>query len=340
MDPAIVVFGLGVGLLVGMTGIGGGSLMTPLLILVFGVKPITAVGTDLAYGAVTKTVGGFKHLRQGTVDMTLSGWMAVGSVPSAIGGVYVLDRSSDRRARTSTTSCWRSWDRAAVLRRDDAGAGAVPEAPPRPRARQRGDGAAPQGLRGRSRRVRRLRPRRDLGRQRRADRRRTDPAVPPRAHAGGGHRRLPRGHPAVGRSRGAHRRRQRGLRIGRQDPPRLRSRRVGGKPPLCAGPDRCAAHDAGRGAARLRPRSVGEGRGRHPRPGARRRAGDRGGARGLEHVPRSARKVGPDAGARGHCSEQSTPRGAAARRARPAPDSHRPVPSPPHVLEGPGRKPR
>ena len=91
MDPAIVAFGLGVGLLVGMTGIGGGSLMTPLLILVFGVKPVTAVGTDLAYGAVTKTVGGWRHLRQGTVDMKLSTWMALGSVPAAIGGVYVLD---------------------------------------------------------------------------------------------------------------------------------------------------------------------------------------------------------------------------------------------------------
>ena len=91
IDFAVVAFGLGVGLLVGMTGIGGGSLMTPLLILVFGVKPITAVGTDLAYGAVTKTVGGIKHFRQGTVDMSLSGWMAVGSVPAAIGGVYVLE---------------------------------------------------------------------------------------------------------------------------------------------------------------------------------------------------------------------------------------------------------
>jgi uncharacterized membrane protein YfcA len=91
MDLAIVGFGLGVGVLVGMTGIGGGSLMTPLLILVFGVKPITAVGTDLAYGAITKTVGGWRHLRQGTVDMSLSLWMAVGSVPAAIGGVYVLE---------------------------------------------------------------------------------------------------------------------------------------------------------------------------------------------------------------------------------------------------------
>jgi uncharacterized protein len=91
MDPALVVFGLGVGLLVGLTGIGGGSLMTPLLILVFGVKPVTAIGTDLAYAAVTKTVGGAKHFRQRTVDVKLSTWMALGSVPAAVGGVYVLD---------------------------------------------------------------------------------------------------------------------------------------------------------------------------------------------------------------------------------------------------------
>jgi uncharacterized membrane protein YfcA len=90
VDPAIVGFGLGVGILVGMTGIGGGSLMTPLLILVFGVTPVTAVGTDLAYGAVTKTVGAVKHWRQHTVDFTLSTWMAVGSGPAAVGGVYVL----------------------------------------------------------------------------------------------------------------------------------------------------------------------------------------------------------------------------------------------------------
>ncbi|MEA2469624.1 MAG: uncharacterized protein QOE38_623, partial [Thermoleophilaceae bacterium] len=90
MDPLIVLFGLGVGILVGMTGIGGGSLMTPLLIIVFGIKPATAVGTDLAYGAVTKTVGGWRHLRFRTVDTSLSTWMAFGSVPAAVGGVYVL----------------------------------------------------------------------------------------------------------------------------------------------------------------------------------------------------------------------------------------------------------
>ncbi len=91
MDPALIGFGLGVGVLVGMTGIGGGSLMTPLLILMFGVTPLTAVGTDLAYAAVTKTVGGYKHWLQKTVDLRLSAWMAVGSVPAALGGVYVLD---------------------------------------------------------------------------------------------------------------------------------------------------------------------------------------------------------------------------------------------------------
>jgi uncharacterized protein len=91
VDVALIGFGLGVGILVGMTGIGGGSLMTPLLILVFGVKPVTAVGTDLAYAAVTKTVGGYKHWRQNTVDVRLSTWMALGSVPAAVSGVVVLD---------------------------------------------------------------------------------------------------------------------------------------------------------------------------------------------------------------------------------------------------------
>lgn len=90
-NPALVIgFGLGVGILVGMTGIGGGALMTPLLVLFIGTPPATAVGTDLVYGAVTKTVGGFKHMKQKTVDYALSCWMAVGSVPAAVLGVYVV----------------------------------------------------------------------------------------------------------------------------------------------------------------------------------------------------------------------------------------------------------
>jgi uncharacterized protein len=88
--PLIILFGFLVGILVGTTGVGGGSLMTPALILVFGTAPTTAIGTDLAYAAVTKTVGGWRHWRSGTVDMTIALWLAVGSIPGAIGGVEVL----------------------------------------------------------------------------------------------------------------------------------------------------------------------------------------------------------------------------------------------------------
>src|SRR3954454_19815990 len=101
MDPLIIIFGFGVGVLVGTTGIGGGSLMTPILILVFGFKPTTAIGTDLAYGAVTKTVGGWRHSRQQTVDFGMSTWMAFGSWPSAIGGVAVLKVLEDQFGKDS-----------------------------------------------------------------------------------------------------------------------------------------------------------------------------------------------------------------------------------------------
>jgi uncharacterized membrane protein YfcA len=90
MDPAIIFFGLGIGVLVGMTGMGGGSLMTPLLILIFGIQPTTAIGTDIFYSAVTKTVGGWRHLRMKTVNMELVKWLALGSVPAAVGGVALV----------------------------------------------------------------------------------------------------------------------------------------------------------------------------------------------------------------------------------------------------------
>ncbi len=92
MDPTLILFGLGVGMLVGITGMGGGSLMTPLLILVIGTKPVVAVGSDLAYGAVTKTLGGWRHFRKGTVFPRLAFWLAVGSCPAAVVGVWLLDR--------------------------------------------------------------------------------------------------------------------------------------------------------------------------------------------------------------------------------------------------------
>lgn len=92
IDPLVVLFGLGVGVLVGTTGMGGGSIMTPLLILVLGTQPVVAVGTDLAYAALTKTVGGWQHLRRGTVDVELCGWLAVGSLPGAVVGVWLVGR--------------------------------------------------------------------------------------------------------------------------------------------------------------------------------------------------------------------------------------------------------
>ena len=90
MDPAIIIFGFGIGAMVGMTGMGGGTLMTPLLILLFGVKPVTAIGTDIFYAAVTKTVGGWRHLRMGTVNLGLSFWLAAGSVPASVAGVWAI----------------------------------------------------------------------------------------------------------------------------------------------------------------------------------------------------------------------------------------------------------
>ena len=90
MDPAIVLFGFGIGAMVGMTGMGGGTLMTPMLIFLFGVKPVTAIGTDIFYAAVTKTVGGWRHLKMGTVNLKLSYWLAAGSVPAAILGVWAI----------------------------------------------------------------------------------------------------------------------------------------------------------------------------------------------------------------------------------------------------------
>ena len=92
MDPWLILFGFGVGILVGTTGMGGGSLMTPLLILLFGIKPVVAVGTDLAYAAITKTAGGFLHFRKGTVQTNLAWWLALGSCPGAVLGVILLER--------------------------------------------------------------------------------------------------------------------------------------------------------------------------------------------------------------------------------------------------------
>ncbi len=87
MTWQFVLTGLLIGVLVGMTGMGGGSLMTPILVIVFGFKPTLAVGTDIFHGAIFKTVGAIRHRRLGTVHAQLSGWMLLGSAPMSIAGV-------------------------------------------------------------------------------------------------------------------------------------------------------------------------------------------------------------------------------------------------------------
>ncbi len=90
MDPTIVIAGLIVGVLVGLTGMGGGALMTPVLVLLFGIQPLAAVSSDLVVSLFMKPVGGFVHLRHGTVHFPLVKWLCVGSVPAAFGGVLLL----------------------------------------------------------------------------------------------------------------------------------------------------------------------------------------------------------------------------------------------------------
>jgi uncharacterized membrane protein YfcA len=84
IKPLYVLSGFLVGMLVGQTGVGGGSLMPPLLVLLFGIHPATAVGTDLLYAAATKTAGTFIHGLHGTVDWRITGRLATGSIPAAV----------------------------------------------------------------------------------------------------------------------------------------------------------------------------------------------------------------------------------------------------------------
>jgi uncharacterized membrane protein YfcA len=90
IDPYIVLGSAVVGLLVGTTGAGGGALMTPMLILLFSVKPSTAISSDLVAAVVMRPFGAAVHLRKGTVNLRLVGWMVLGSVPMAFLGAYLL----------------------------------------------------------------------------------------------------------------------------------------------------------------------------------------------------------------------------------------------------------
>ena len=90
MDWKLSLAGLLIGLLVGATGMGGGSLMTPLLVLLFGFKPTVAIGTDIVHGAIFKSFGGVQHRRLGHVHARLTAWMLIGSAPFSILGVALV----------------------------------------------------------------------------------------------------------------------------------------------------------------------------------------------------------------------------------------------------------
>ncbi len=98
IDLTVSVSGLLVGLVVGLTGMSGGALLRPIMVLFFGVAPLTAVSSNLVAGLVMKPVGGGVHLRRGTVNLGIVRWLVLGSVPAAFVGVLVLAALGDGEA--------------------------------------------------------------------------------------------------------------------------------------------------------------------------------------------------------------------------------------------------
>lgn len=96
MTWELTLTGLLIGLLVGVTGMGGGSLMTPILVLVFDFNVVLAVGTDILHGAIFKTIGAWRHRILGHVHARLAFWLALGSVPASLAGVYVVELLQNR----------------------------------------------------------------------------------------------------------------------------------------------------------------------------------------------------------------------------------------------------
>lgn len=102
MDWLYILSGFVIGAIVGLTGVGGGSLMTPLLVLVFGVPPVTAVGTDLLFAAFTKTGGAWAHARRQNVDWSIVGRLAAGSVPASVVTLLLLHAFVPDQGKLST----------------------------------------------------------------------------------------------------------------------------------------------------------------------------------------------------------------------------------------------
>src|SRR5438270_6057658 len=90
LDYRISLVGLFIGFLVGLTGMGGGALLAPIMILFFRIPPVWAVGTDIAYSTVTKAVGSIVHIRQKNVNFKVALWLACGSVPATLVSVSLV----------------------------------------------------------------------------------------------------------------------------------------------------------------------------------------------------------------------------------------------------------
>ena len=107
LDPFLTLASFCIGVVVGLTGMGGGALMTPVLVLFFHVPPLTAVSSDLVASAIMKPVGSFVHLRRGTVHLGLVKWLCVGSIPGAFSGVLIAfrPRRARRFSRAATSRC-------------------------------------------------------------------------------------------------------------------------------------------------------------------------------------------------------------------------------------------
>src|SRR5579864_7631256 len=98
LNPFMILGSAVVGLLVGLTGAGGGALMTPMLILLFGVTPLKAISSDLVAAVFMRPFGAAVHLKKRTVNLKLVGWLVIGSVPMALFGAYLLGRIGNTNA--------------------------------------------------------------------------------------------------------------------------------------------------------------------------------------------------------------------------------------------------
>lgn len=115
LNPMLSLTGLFVGFLIGLTGMGGGALMTPILILFFNFQPTLAIGTDIAYAGITKVFGSWRHYRHGSVDVPLAFWLAAGSLPAGVLGATAIAYLARERSDIVDAVLYRSVGAALLL---------------------------------------------------------------------------------------------------------------------------------------------------------------------------------------------------------------------------------